>query len=140
MTLEAAIQENTGAIRALIAALAQGIPTPSEPVAAVAAPKARKEKPPVRVSGTEAGNTPAMPETPVPAAAPVEETAVPAVASPASGATYDEVKRAIVKLSGQKGRDQVLAVLGQFGAAKGPDLKPEQFAEFIAQADAAMAA
>ena len=131
MTLEAALQENTGAIRALIAALGQGIPTTSEPVAAVVAPKAKKEKPPVRVSDTEVGSTPA---TPAPAAT-AEETA-----SPTPGTTYDEVKRAIVKMSGLKGRDQVVAVLGQFGATKGPDLKPEQYADFIAQAEAAMAA
>ena len=129
MTLEAALQENTGAIRALIAALAQGIPTPSEPVAAVVAPKAKKEKPAVRVSDTEVGSTPA---TSAPAATAEE------AATPPQGATYDEVKAVIVKMSGAKGRDQVLAVLGQFGAARGPDLKPEQFADFIAQANAAM--
>lgn len=134
MTLEAAIQENTGAIRALIAALAKGASTTSEPVAAVVpTPKAKNEKPPASLSPVDASTS----VSPAPATA--EETDGPTVASPAPGTTYDDVKRVIVKMSGLKGRDQVLAVLGQFGAARGPDLKPEQFADFIAQADAAMA-
>ena len=52
----------------------------------------------------------------------------------------DEQLEIFVKLSGLKGRDQVVAVLSQFDAAKGPDLKPEQFADFIAQANTAMVA
>ena len=121
MSLEAAIQENTSAIRALIATMTKGLPTTGEPSSAVVAPpKTKKEKPPVTVDNAEA--------------------TAPAADSPAPGATYDEVKNAIVKLSGQKGRDQVVALLSQFDAAKGPDLKPEQFADFLAQANAAMAA
>ena len=126
MTLEAAIQENTSAIRALIAAMAQGLPTMVEPSpAGVATPKTKKEKPPA-TEGKPEVTTPATPS--------------PAVDAPAAGATYDDVKNAIVKLSGMKGRDSVLAVLGQFDATKGPDLKPEQFADFITQANVAMAA
>lgn len=126
MSLEAAIQENTSAIRALIATMTQSLPTTVEPSSAVVTqPKAKKEKPPAAVD--HAGT--ATPATPSPAAD-----------APAPGATYDDVKNAIVKLSGLKGRDQVVAVLSQFDAAKGPDLKPEQFADFIAQANAAMAA
>ena len=126
MSLEAAIQENTSAIRALIATMTKGLPTTVEASSAVVAPpKAKKEKPPAAVD--HAGTT--TPATPSPAAD-----------APAPGANYDDVKNAIVKLSGLKGRDQVVAVLSQFEAAKGPDLKPEQFADFIAQANAAMAA
>ena len=126
MTLEAAIQENTSAIRALIAAMAQGLPTTVEPSpAVVAAPRTKKEKMPAPAGKPEA-TAPATPS--------------PAIDPPAAGATYDDVKNAIVKLSGMKGRDSVLAVLGQFDAAKGPDLKPEQFADFITHANAAMAA
>ena len=126
MTLEAVIQENTSAIRALIAAMAQGLPSMATPIAPiVTAPRTKKEKPPVTEDKAEA----IAPATPS-----------PAMDTPATGATYDDVKSAIVKLSSQKGRDSVLAVLGQFDAAKGPDLKPEQFADFITHANAAMAA
>ena len=126
MTLEAAIQENTSAIRALIAAMTQGQPSTGEPNSAIVTPpKTKKEKPPVTVDYAEA-------------TAPV--TPSPAMDTAATDATYDDVKNAIVKLSGQKGRDQVVALLSQFDAAKGPDLKPEQFAGFLAQANAAMAA
>ena len=126
MSLEAAIQENTSAIRALIATMTKGLPTTGEPSSAVVAPpKTKKEKPPVTVDNAEA-TAPATPS--------------PAMDTAATDATYDDVKNAIVKLSGQKGRDQVVALLSQFDAAKGPDLKPEQFADFLAQANAAMAA
>ena len=126
MTLEAVIQENTSAIRALIAAMAQGLPSMATPIAPiVTAPKAKKEKPQATLDKAD-----------IPAPA----TPSPAIDTPAAGATYDDVKSAIVKLSGLKGRDSVLDVLGQFDATKGPDLKPEQFADFITQANAAMAA
>lgn len=65
--------------------------------------------------------------------APQRATAAPAAASSAAEpVTYDQVARAIsaaVRVS----REHVVATLKQFGAAKGPELKPAQYAEFLAE-------
>lgn len=95
MSLEVAIQENTSALRELIAALAHGVPTTSAQVEKVAADAAAVEK-----------------------VAP----------------TYPDVVAAINKMGGVKGREAVIALLKTFGATKGPELKPEHFADFIAKA------
>lgn len=47
---------------------------------------------------------------------------------------YDDVKLAIVALVKAKGAPAAAAVLKEFGAAKGPELKPEQYAAFVAAA------
>ena len=143
MSLEATIAENTAAIRELIAAIANGIPTTAAQVAAVAdqAPKKEKGKATVPANGassTQEGTSPAAP-----AGAAAQDPAAGAVSSPAPAAasvTYDEVKAAILKLSQAKGREQVVAALTEFGVAKGPELKPEQFAGFIAKANELVAA
>ncbi len=123
MSLEVAIQENTAAIRELLAVIARGVPTG---VAAVASQ--------ATVDTNGASSTQGL-RSPPPA-----EAAAPAAAKPtaAESATYDDVKKAILKLSSAKGRDQVVSVLGQFGAAKGPDLKPEQYAAFVAKVNDAL--
>lgn len=53
---------------------------------------------------------------------------------PADAPTYQDAAAAITKLSKTKGRDAAVAVLTAFGAAKLPDVKPEQFADIIAAA------
>lgn len=124
MSLEATIQENTAAIRELIAAIAKGLPVTGAQVAAVVAEapaEVAKEKPP-------APKTEAKAETPAPA----EEA--PKLA------TYEDVRKAINDLAKAKGRDAVVGVLGQFGAAKGPDVKPEQYAAFVVAAHEAIEA
>lgn len=71
-----------------------------------------------------AAQTPASkPSSPEPS-----KSAEPAAASPATEAlTYEaHVKPLVIKAGGVKGRDAVVALLGTFGVAKGPDLKPEQ--------------
>jgi hypothetical protein len=45
----------------------------------------------------------------------------------AASIPYDDVKAAILKLSAAKGRDAAVAVLKQFGVAKGTELTPEQY-------------
>ncbi len=70
-----------------------------------------------------------------PTAAPV---AAQQPASTAAEATYQDAAAAITKLSRTKGRDAAVAVLQSFGAAKLPDVKPEQFSAVIAAAEAAM--
>lgn len=67
-----------------------------------------------------------------------EATSAPE-AAPASPA-YPDVVAAINKLATAKGRDTAVALLGEFGVSKGPELKPEQFAEFIEKATAATGA
>lgn len=110
MSLELAINENTQAIRDMIAALmANGMPAP----AAKAKPAAKAE-PKV--------------EAPAPAAQ----------ATPATTIDYQVAATAITKLSRIKGRDAAVALLAQFGAAKLPDVKPEQFEAIIAAVDVAM--
>lgn len=64
-------------------------------------------------------------EKPEPDPAPAQETA-------AAAKTYDDVKAAIGALSAAKGRDACIAVLQRFGAARAPDLKPEQYGPFVA--------
>ncbi len=65
-----------------------------------------------------------------------EATSAPE-AAPASPASYPDVVAAINKLAAAKGRNAAVEMLGEFGVSKGPDLKPEQFAEFIVKATAA---
>lgn len=52
--------------------------------------------------------------------------------------TYEDVKKLILEVSKQKGRDAALKLLGEFGAEKGPDLQkaPEKFGPFVARAKA----
>lgn len=57
----------------------------------------------------------------------------------ADAPTYQDAAAAITKLSRIKGRDAAVAVLSSFGAAKLPDVKPEDFAAVIAAALAAEA-
>lgn len=53
--------------------------------------------------------------------------------SAAEATTYDQVKKAILEVSKVKGREAAIALLGKFGAAKGPDLqdKPDTFGPFV---------
>jgi hypothetical protein len=51
-----------------------------------------------------------------------------ALAAPAAPAiAYKDVQEAGQKLFMKKGRDALTEVLGRFSAARGPDLKPEQY-------------
>lgn len=96
-------------------------------------------------------STAAKPETPsarssptaeaVAAAAPAQSTAQPepqlstekaaGASSAAEPVTYDQVARAI-SAAVKRSREHVVATLKQFGAAKGPELKAEQYAAFLA--------
>lgn len=55
-------------------------------------------------------------------------------ATDAKHLTYEDVKPLILELTKAKGREVAAGALAKFGAAKGPELKPEQFAEFVAHA------
>jgi hypothetical protein len=56
---------------------------------------------------------------------------------PADAPTYQATADAVTKLARTKGRDAAVAVLSKFGAAKLPDVKPEQFAAVIAACEKA---
>lgn len=58
---------------------------------------------------------------------------------PTDAPTYQDAAAAITKLARAKGRDAAVAVLARFGAAKLPDVKPEQFAAVIAACEEAEA-
>lgn len=155
MSLEIALQQNTNALQALIDLLkqpgamvraiggAQEEATPA-PIQNADKPakveKLKKSQAQAAVAENAASSTPApLSPSPVEAAAP--ETA-PAAADPVTGAasvTYQDAANAITKLSRVKGREAAVAVLAQFGAAKLPEVKPEQFADLVAACAAAEA-
>jgi hypothetical protein len=112
---------------------------PPAPVAEQEAPKAAK---PVKAAKVvEAPKpAPAAAESPAPTQ-PVSETATsattasvesaPASVSP-SEISYDVVQRAITNKA-KTDRDTAVAVLAKFGVKKGTELKPEQYAEILAE-------
>ena len=110
----------------LIAAIAKGVPIP-----AAAAPSEKKQ--PKATVGTTNGAS--SPEKASPPEAAAQQATPPKTETGSSGGasvTYEDVKNAIVKLSGAKGRDAVVELLKKFDARRGPDLKPEQFEYFVA--------
>lgn len=126
MSIETLLADNTAAIRELIATLkAQAYVEASQPATytvgqmladTVAVAKDANPEPVVEDT-PEAAATPADPETLV---------------------SIDEVKAAVLKLAATKGRDAAVAVLQSFGAAKVPELKPEQYAPALEALNNAM--
>lgn len=88
----------------------------------------------------------AVPETTASASSSAAESAAaqPQVSTAATESadpvTYDQVKPLILKINTTKGRAAATAALAKFGAAKGPELKPEQYAAFVAHAEEVLAA
>ncbi|WP_369952289.1 hypothetical protein [Ralstonia syzygii] len=119
MSLEVAIQENTAAIRDLIAAIASGAALPAaaeKVVAAASKPRAEAKQEAAAPASTEGG----------------EKGAVEV--------SYNDAASVITKLSRGKGRDAALKVLQQFGADNLKGVKPEQFADVMAAAQKALEA
>lgn len=116
MSLEIALAENTATMKQLIELLKGGIPAAEEPK------KTRKPR----------GEAPPEPEAPA-AAAPAapEPPAAPAV-------EYKAVADAITRLVA-KDRAAAVEILAGFGVKRGPDLKPEQWADALAQLKTALA-
>ena len=54
--------------------------------------------------------------------------------------TYEQVKPLILKINAAKGREAAAGALAKFGVTKGPELKPEQYADFVAHANEVLAA
>lgn len=107
MSLETVIKENTEALRSLIVALAStniGIP----PVPA----------PPPPSPQTEAEQQPQPEEEPLP---------------PPAALDYSHVKTAIIEISKVKGRDVAREILARHGVTLGPQLRPDQYEQVIAE-------
>lgn len=159
LTLAAALEAHAAAVTRLAEVIAaQGATAPSSPRSEAAAgdpqprPRGRPRKEPeAPAAGTEndaapeATNPGSDPASTPESAAPTSDTGPSATtdASPsepdAEEVTYDAVKALILKVSGAKGRDAAAAVLTELGVAKGPDLKPEQYAEAVDKLQAVLA-
>lgn len=86
-----------------------------------------------------------LPDEPTKTAAPTGEAAAAApqdqsksTAPAPSEVTYQQIADAFRPFAG-KNREAAVALLAKFGATKGPDLKPEQFADFYAELQKAAA-
>jgi hypothetical protein len=101
------------------------------PEAAPAAPKPAK-------TDKSASAAPTAPLAAVPATPPIESPA-PATSAAAPAPSYEPVKTAIVARA-KEDAAKVGNVLKEFGAKTGKDLKPEQYADFLAKLEAAFAA
>lgn len=160
MSLEALLAENTEAVKALTAAiLAQAAApqssgaavheTPQADLAEPAAPKPARGK-----ARAAAANAPTVPTaTEVQAAAPASKPSAPPNPQTASAQTpdapaaeaapapdYETAARAVTALAKARGREVAVAVLAQFGAARLPEVAPEQFAAVIAACEQAQEA
>ena len=125
MSLEQALADNTAAIRELIAAMRPAAPaTVTAVVQAITAPAADTSKI-VLIDPDEQ----AAPEVPyvLPALQPREVV----VEAPAA-IEYAQVAQAIIDAF-KADRAKVIAALGKFGAKKGPELKPADYAAFLAE-------
>lgn len=117
MSLEAAIAENTAALKLLTEAIHAGR-------AAAAAKQA-----------APAGGA-ALPPKQAAEAAQREKPPAPPAEAGAAPITYDQVKTAVNALAKAKGRDAVIAALAKFGLAKATDAKPEQWPDLLAELNA----
>ena len=127
MSLEQAIQENTAAIKALIAALGTGATSQAaapEETATVEEPKAEK---PAKEKKQSA-----------PAATPESKEEVAPAADEPTPVSYDDCAQSVTKLAKSKGRPAAVALLGQFDLKTLQDAKdkPELLAQVKAAADA----
>lgn len=137
MSLEATIQENTAAIRELIAKLTTG---PALAGVAPATPKADKPAPDRGRASAQAGPTPEQIKAGAkPGVEPAPEAKTPA---------YEDVSKAVLALAKDKGRDVAVEVLSRFEhkdkpgvkADNGKNLKPADYGAFIkAAAEASVA-
>lgn len=137
MSLEIAIQENTAAIRELIKAISNGIPTTAQQVAAVVeeATEVKAEAPAKTEKKAKAEKTESAKVEQ--AATPEPKADVAPAADDAPEVTYQDAANAITALSKTKGRDAAVALLKKYGASKLPEVKPEDFAAIVADAKAA---
>ena len=113
MGIEQTIQGLTDAVVALTKALGAAQLAPAK----VASPKPA-------ATPTASATATSTPTPPAPAAP------EPAAASPSDEVSYVTVAKAITDTF-QKDKAKVIAALAKFGAAKGPQLKAEDYADFL---------
>lgn len=147
MSLEIALQENTAAIKSLIAVFSNQAAAPAK-----ASKKANAPQPQTDIAVDDAANAKATvanngasstPETtsPPPVEAAAQVNADPTPSQQESGAagvsepTYQDTAAYITRLSREKGRDAAVTLLKEFNAAKLPDVAPADFAAIIARAN-----
>jgi hypothetical protein len=144
LSLENALAENTAALAKLSALMAsmfardQGLPLAALPATASPEPAPAAQAPGKPSAATTARSkptaeaAPSQPALSAAAPAPSPEATPPAAAAPSAPApvTYEQVAKAITEAVKTR-RDAVVAALKQFGAARGVELKPEQFADFL---------
>jgi bbp35 len=162
MSLEALLAENTEAVKALTAAILAQAAAPQSSGAAHETPQADLAEPaapkPARGRArAAAANAPTVPTaTAAQAAAPASKPSAPPSPQPASAQTpdapaanapaaeaapdYETAARAVTALAKARGREAAVAVLAQFGAARLPEVAPEQFAAVIAACEQAQEA
>ena len=125
MSLEQALADNTAAIRELIAAMRPAAPaTVTAVVQAITAPAADTSK--IVLTDPDEKAAPEVAYT-LPALQPREVV----VEAPAA-IEYAQVAQAIID-SFKVDRTKVIAALGKFGAKKGPELKPADYAAFLVE-------
>ena len=147
MSLELAIQENTSAIRDLIARLTNSPDTIHMSAAAYVKAIDTVVKSPDLDAAVAKIEATAKVENPKPAATPAAVTAatVPAAVAAASPSEVvldytKDVKPLLVKVSLNKGRDTLVALLAKFGVVKGDALPADKLGNVIAEVELLLAA
>lgn len=129
MSLEQALQENTVAIRELIAALTNHAPTPAPTKEVEAAAEKAVEK--------------AKAKAPAKKTEPAVETAANRSSdadATSDAVTYSQVSDAVLKLVAAKGRAAATDILTDMGLKSAREAKPEQYAELLAKVAEVMGA
>lgn len=142
MSLEEIIAENTAAVKASSEALLKALEAVSKIGAPTlvggtdTAPKATTRK----ASGAKVASEQPQAEattssTPAASSSPSTQASAAANATgETAGVSYDDVKEMTLTLSEKKGRQVVVGLFSQFGVAKAPELKPEQYAAYMKNA------
>jgi pyruvate/2-oxoglutarate dehydrogenase complex dihydrolipoamide acyltransferase (E2) component len=127
MSLEQAIQENTAAIKALIAALGTGATSQAAAPAETTTVEEPKAEKPTKEKKQSA-----------PAATPESKEDTAAAADEPAPVSYDDCAQSVTKLAKSKGRPAAVALLGQFDLKTLQDAKdkPVLLAQVKAAADA----
>lgn len=165
MSLELALEKNTEALLALqamlagltITASAQGPKSATVAGESAPGPTTAKADAPTKTanaSGQSVGTAGAAAQASTAATVDAKKSAAvsqqsetaaapnaskPEASTSVAAVTYDDVKALVLQVSKDKGRDAAAAVLAGFGVAKAPELKPEQYADAVAQLKAALA-
>ena len=127
MSLENAIQENTAALNALLAALLAGAKVQADQGTTTPVDLAKSKTDEVKPKAESKPKAETKPK-----AEPKPEPEAP------TGPTMDEIAAACVDLI-KKDRPALIALLAEFKVKKASELKPDQFAAFKEELDAKLA-